>query len=112
MKTKFTLFLSACAAIAFSSAAIGAEEIEIKGLGQCAKCSLKETDACLTAIVVGPTTAHKEVTYYLGKNDLAEKFHSKVCKAPCDVVAKGTVSEIDGKKILTVTRIEAVAKKD
>ncbi len=112
MQKKFTLFFSAFAALALSSAAMGADEVEIKGLGQCGKCSLKETDSCQNVIVVGPTTASKPVTYYLEKNDVSDKFHSKVCKAPAEVVAKGTVTERDGKKILTVTSIEMAAKKD
>jgi len=112
MKKKFTLLLSAFAALALSSVAMAAEEVEIKGVGQCAKCSLKETDSCQNAIVVGPTTASKEVTYYLEKNDVSDAFHSKVCKAPADVVAKGIVSEKEGKQILTVTSIALAEKKD
>ncbi len=110
MKNKFTLLLSAFAALALSSVAMGAEAVEIKGVGQCAKCSLKETDSCQNAIVV--ESASKKVTYFLTKNDVSDAFHSKVCNAPADVVAKGTVSEKEGKQILTVTSIALAEKKD
>lgn len=108
MKKKFTLLLSALAALAFSSVAM-AEEVEIKGVGQCAKCSLKVTDSCQNAIVT--TVDGKNVTYYLEKNDVSDAFHSKVCNTPADVVAKGTVAEKEGKKILTVTTIALAEKK-
>lgn len=90
------------------SLAIGAtlEEKTIKGEGQCAKCSLKETKACQNAIVVEEDG--KEVTYYLEHNDVSKKFHREVCQDVKTVKATGEVKEQDGKKILVPSKIEVV----
>ena len=82
------------------------EEVTIRGEGQCAKCSLKETDACQNAIVVEEDG--EEVTYYLAKNQVANDFHPKICKTTETVEATGTVKEEDGQKIMTASKIELV----
>jgi hypothetical protein len=113
MPKNLTLLLSALAALALPSLSMALDapaEVEIKGLGQCAKCSLKQTDSCQNAIVT--TLDGKQVTFFLTKNKLSDAFHSKVCKAPAEVVAKGTVSEREGKQILTVTSIALAQAND
>ena len=81
-----------------------AKEITITGEGKCAKCALKETDKCQNVIQVGKK--HKTVTYYLVQNDISKNFHDNLCKGPKQVTATGTVKTVDGKKELTVTKIE------
>ena len=86
--------------------AADAEEVTIQGEGQCAKCSLNETDACQNAVVV--EEGGKEVTYLLAKNKVANDFHPKICKVVKTVEATGTVKEEDGQKVMTASKIELV----
>jgi predicted nucleotidyltransferase len=91
-------------ALAVPSLAAEGKEVTIKGEGKCAKCSLKETDSCQN--VIQTKEGGKTVTYYLAKNDLSKEFHSNICKEAKKVTAKGTVKEVDGKKELTVSKID------
>lgn len=81
-----------------------AEEVTITGDGQCAKCSLKEKPACQNAIVT--EEGGKKVTYYLAPNAVSKAFHKNICQETKKVKATGTVKEEDGKKVLTVTKID------
>ena len=86
--------------------ALAAAEVTITGEGQCAKCSLKETDKCQNAIVAEEDG--KKVTYYLVKNKVSNDFHGKICQEVKKVKATGEVKEADGKKTLTASKIEVV----
>ena len=82
------------------------KEKTIKGEAKCAKCALKEAgvDKCQNVIT---TEEHgKKVTYYLAKNDISDKFHKNVCQEAKKVTATGKVKEVDGKKVLTVSKID------
>lgn len=79
-------------------------EVTITGEGMCAKCALHETDKCQT--VIQKTEGGKTVTYYLAPNDVSKDFHDNVCKKSEKVTATGTVTEENGKKILTASKIE------
>jgi len=80
-----------------------AVEKTITGEGQCAKCSLGETKSCQNAIVT-----KDEGTYYLAQNAVSKKFHGNICKTTKQVKATGEVSEEEGKKVLTASKIEVV----
>jgi len=84
------------------------KEVTITGEGQCAKCILKEGDKCQNTIQT--TQDGKKVTYYLADNDVSKNFHEDLCKEAKKVTATGTVKEVDGKKELTVSKIEVVTK--
>jgi hypothetical protein len=84
------------------------KEVTITGEGKCAKCILKETDKCQNAIQT--TEDGKKVTYYLTDNDVSKNFHEDLCKEAKKVTATGTVKEVDGKKELTITKIDVVTK--
>lgn len=84
------------------------KEVTITGDGQCAKCILKEGDKCQN--VIQTTENGKKVTYYLADNDVSKNFHEDLCKEAKKVTATGTVKEVDGKKELTVTKIEVATK--
>ena len=86
------------------------KEKTITGEGQCAKCSLNETESCQNAIVTDK--GGKKVTYYLEANAVSKKFHSNICKATKTVTATGTVAEKDGKMVLTASKIELGGDKD
>jgi len=79
-------------------------EVTITGEGKCAKCVLKETDKCQN--VIQTKVDGKTVTYYLAENDVSNNFHEDLCKEAKKVTATGTVKEVDGKKQLTVSKIE------
>jgi len=82
------------------------KEVTITGEGMCAKCALHETDTCQN--VIQTQEDGKTVTYYLAQNDVSKAFHhDNLCKKTEKVTATGTVSEEGGKKILTVSKIEA-----
>jgi RecG-like helicase len=107
MKTGYLMTL--CAAglwLLTSNPAIAAEQktVTIKGEGKCAKCALKEGDKCQN--VIQTKEDGKQVTYYMVRNEVANKFHSNVCQGTKKVTAKGTVKEVDGKKELTATEVK------
>ena len=76
----------------------------ITGEGKCGKCALKETEKCQNVIQVEKDG--KKTTYYLTHNKVSKDFHDNLCKETKKVTATGTVKEVDGKKVLTVTKIE------
>ena len=86
--------------------AADSKEVTLTGNAVCAKCALHETDACQS--VIQKTEHGKTVNYYLAKNDVSKEFHDNVCKESKQVSAKGTVKEVDGKKVLTASNIELV----
>jgi hypothetical protein len=80
------------------------KEVTITGEGKCAKCALHETKKCQN--VIQTEENGKTVTYYLAQNDTSKDFHDNLCKKSEKVTATGTVSEENGKKVLTVSKIE------
>jgi len=80
------------------------KEVTITGEGKCAKCSLHTADKCQN--VIEATEDGKTVTYYLAQNKTSKDFHENLCKHSEKVTATGTVKEEDGKKVLTVSKIE------
>jgi hypothetical protein len=83
------------------------KEITITGDAKCAKCTLKETEKCQTAIQVEGKNG-KPVTYYLADNDVAKNFHENVCTQSKKVTATGTLKRVDGKREFTASKIELV----
>ena len=82
-------------------------EVSLSGNVQCAMCILKKADAkgCQDVLVVTDKAGRTE--YYLVKNAVSEEFGMSCVKAR-PAVATGTVSEKDGKKWLTASKLEAV----
>ncbi len=80
------------------------KERTITGEGKCAKCALHETEKCQTVIQVEKNG--KKTSYYLAQNDVSKAFHENVCKESKKVTATGTVKNEDGKKVMTVTKID------
>ena len=85
------------------------KEVTVTGEGKCAKCILKEGDNCQT--VIETKEEGKTVKYYVANNEVGKKFNDKdeVCEKAKKVTATGTIKEVDGKKVLTPTKI-ALAK--
>ncbi len=83
------------------------KEVTITGNAVCAKCFLHESDKCQT--VIQAQVDGKPVNYYLTDNDVSKAFHKNICgNAGEKVTATGTVTDKDGKKMLTVSKIEPV----
>lgn len=91
---------------AFPSSTSAALEFikSVKGDALCAKCELKETEKCQTAIRV--QDGDKKVIYYATDNQVAQDFHAKVCKATMKVIATGTVRERNGRWQITLMEIQ------
>ena len=82
------------------------KEVTVKGEGKCAKCILKEGDKCQT--VIETKEEGKTVKYYVADNEVGKKFTDKdeICEKAKPVTATGTVKEVDGKKVLTASKID------
>lgn len=104
---KFSFIAVLAAGLAWGGASSFAKdkEVTIKGEAQCAKCSLHQTKECANAIVAKEDG--KDVTYYIKDTDKGKKLlaHKEICQDKKNVVAKGTVQEVDGKKELTLTSL-------
>jgi hypothetical protein len=99
---RFLAALAITALIAFTTTAVrAAEEVTLKGEALCTKCELHETDKCSTAIRMPDGKI-----YYAENNDVAKAFHKSICQGPSKVEATGVVKDKDGKKIITLSKIE------
>jgi len=107
MKNKIAVLAGMAAlALVFTTSAFAQDkEVTVTGEGKCAKCLLKQADACQNVIEARGEDG-KKVTYWVAKNDISDNFHEDLCKSAKKVTATGTVKEEDGKKVLTVTKIE------
>jgi Family of unknown function (DUF6370) len=101
MRYAFTLVcLLAC--LGFVAAA---DEVTLDGKVCCAKCELGKEKACATVVVV--KDGDKEVMYYFD-SDSNKKFpHKDYCTGSTDAKVVGKVTEKDGKKWVTVSKIDA-----
>lgn len=80
------------------------KEVTLKGTAVCAKCSLHQTDHCQAALKV--TEDGKEVVYYV-KGTEGKELHKEVCKKDKENVSiTGVVSEKDGQKWITPSKVE------
>ena len=79
------------------------KEVTLEGKITCAKCDLGVEKACATVIVAKEDG--KDVTYYFDKASHG-KNHKEICKEAKEGKVTGTVSEKDGKKIITVSKVE------
>ena len=104
MRAAFSLALGlAVALVVVAKVAADDKEVTLKGTITCAKCDLGVESKCATVIKV--KEGDKDVVYYLDqKSDKAN--HSKICKTPKEGSVTGKVSEKDGKKVVTATKVE------
>src|SRR5260221_8406468 len=80
--------------------------VTLKGKITCAKCDLGKEDKCAVVVVVKDDG--KDVIYYFDAKGHAAN-HTKganVCKEGKMGAVTGTVAEKDGKKVITVTKVE------
>lgn len=106
-KLKLLLALLAGFTLASGTTALAAEKVTITGKMVCGKCTLHETESCQNVVKV--TEDGKEVKYYLKQNDISKEAHAAVCHGDTEEVkVTGKVAEVEGKKVLTPTKIEVV----
>jgi hypothetical protein len=111
MKAVATLLaVTALFALSLVARADEKKEVTLKGTILCAKCVLKETSKCQTAIKVKEDG--KDVVYYLDDKGAAEDYHENVCGGDtAQGTVVGVVTEKDGKKWIKPSKVE-YAKKD
>jgi Family of unknown function (DUF6370) len=83
------------------------KETTLKGTVTCAKCDLKQEKGCKTVIKV--KEANKDVIYYFDDKGHKDN-HRAICTTPKEGEVTGTVSEKDGKKIVTVSKVKLDTK--
>jgi quinol monooxygenase YgiN len=105
MKRSFAVIAVVASLVLFANAtSASAKDVSISGEAKCAKCMLHEGDKCQTVIQV--TKKGKTQTYYVMDNEVSKGFHKDVCHSAEKVKASGTVKTVDGKKELTLTKID------
>jgi hypothetical protein len=101
--TKLFALAVALVALVATAQARPDKEKTLTGTITCAKCDLGLESKCATVIKV--KEGDKDVVYYFDtKGDKAN--HGKICKTPTEGSVTGTVSEKDGKKVVTVSKVE------
>lgn len=105
--------LAALAALALAlvfglgfTAGASADEVTLEGTIVCAKCTLKKADAkeCQNVLLV-PVKDGKEAEYYFAKSAAGDSV-GEICMEKKKAVVTGTVSEKDGKKWITASKVE------
>ncbi len=110
---QFKLTLALLAGLALASATMttradDAKETTITGNMVCGKCTLHITDKCQNVVQVMENGA--TVNYFLRQNGVSKAEHAAVCHGDSEkVTVTGTVTEEDGKKMMTASKID-VAK--
>jgi len=105
MKTAWVKLLGVAVVLILVAGVYAADKEEtLKGMITCAKCDLKKEKACHTVIVVKDKD-NKDVVYYFDA-DGSKKYHKPICQESKKGSAVGVVSEKDGKKIITVSKVE------
>jgi hypothetical protein len=101
-----TVALGAFLSASDTAAESAGKEITLKGKGMCAKCCLKQGDACENVVEV--TKDGKKTTYHLADNQVSKDFHGTICKVVKPVSVTGTCKKVDGKLVVTASKIELV----
>ena len=113
MKTVFRIALGVALVAGLAGLALAGpaadKPVTLTGDVMCGKCTLKKADLkdCQDVLVVKGDHAGE---YYLAKNDVLDTF-GHTCTGTKAVTVTGTVTEKDGTKWLTATKMDAVAKK-
>jgi hypothetical protein len=93
--------------VALSVAATAfAEEVTLSGRIACAKCTLNKPDAkaCQNVLLV-PGPDGKKLEYYMARSEAGDAV-GEVCTETTEVTVTGTVSEKDGRKWITASKVE------
>jgi hypothetical protein len=105
--TSLALAIALTAALAVR--AREAKEVKLTGQVMCAHCELKEGGKCQTVIRVKEDG--KEVTYFFKDKGSKEGYHEPVCGGGRqDATVTGIVTEKEGKKWITPSKVEYAKK--
>ena len=109
MKAAWTLVIALVAVFALAIGARAEEkgkEVTLKGKLVCGKCTLKECEKCTNVLQV--KDGDKTVNYFIKDTGNKEKYHKKICPKDSeeDATVTGTVTEKDGKKWITPTKVK------
>lgn len=80
------------------------KEVTVEGTVTCAMCTLKEADWKECQNVIQVKKGDDMVNLYIVKNDVAEEF-GHVCSGSKGATVTGTVSEEDGRKWITPSKM-------
>lgn len=105
MKTIAKLGLALVLVAGLVAVATAGDETTLTGNVMCAKCTLKKADATKCQDVLVVEDGGKTTEYYVEKNPVADKF-GHVCKSTKPAVVTGKVTEKDGKKWISATKME------
>jgi hypothetical protein len=105
MKTIAKLGVALALVLGLVAGATAGDETTLAGKVMCAKCTLKKADATKCQDVLVVKDGDKTTEYYVEKNEVAQKF-GHVCQSEKAAVVTGTVTEKDGKKWITPSRME------
>jgi hypothetical protein len=106
MKLIGTLGLALVLVTGLVGAAPAGDEVTLEGRVVCAKCTLKRADAkeCQNVLLVAGEDG-KDAEYYVTRNDVDARF-GEVCTDVRKATVTGTISERDGRKWITASRME------
>ena len=106
MKQMTKLGVALALVVGLAAVVTAADEMTLTGKVMCAKCTLKKADAtkCQDVLVV-TDAAGKTTEYYVEKTTATEKF-GHVCKSEKAASVTGTVTEKDGKKWISPSKME------
>jgi hypothetical protein len=96
-----------CATAADPSPATAAgKQVKVMGTLVCGKCNLHQAKKCTNVLRVKDGT--KTVNYWLADKGNGETYHEGVCGGGTveHVTVTGTLTEKDGKKVVTPTKVE------
>ena len=79
------------------------KEVVLKGKITCAKCELELTKRCASVIVV--KESGKDVVYFFDEKT-NKQYHSEICSDSKPGEVTGVISEKEGKKIVTVSKLK------
>jgi hypothetical protein len=113
IRALFVVVVAVAAGVwAFDPAARADDKKEVKVTGSlvCGKCNLKETAKCSNVLQV--KEKDKAVNYYLDDKGNGESYHEGVCGGDKveNVTVTGKLTEKDGKKWVTPTKVELPKK--
>src|SRR5262249_15418776 len=92
--------------LTFAVKADDKKEVTLKGKMVCGKCTLKETDACSNVLQV--KEKDKTVNYFIKDTGNKETYHKGGGNpnSSQEATVPGTVTEKDGKKWITASKVE------
>jgi hypothetical protein len=100
----FALAFAAASGLALVPAA--ADEVTLEGTIVCAKCTLKKPDAkeCHNVLLVPDKDGKDDAEYYFAKSEAGDAV-GEICMEKKKVTVTGTVSDKDGKRWITASKV-------